>query len=293
MCQKCFNTEYSSFPSEQDWLDFDLELSEKIISANGLKQIRFISDGKRDKDDGEYVYQCQSCQTIWKLKDPDYAIRGYFLKVESNNPLLNTSRSGEETFWRIGILTFIIISFLAFMLLGCQKREQKTIIIGDYSEFMGVDTTKKVIIDTYLKDLDNSGTDDSLVLGNLNDLIGDPQLFTFVKLITAFQTVEIRNIGGFKIDQNSIIEFRNQIESEFIFIAKTKTNKTLAFIWDFQYPDCTNNFEIYSIGQNEIFRLFSENVIVKEIADSESENNLILIIDKNCGETTEKIEVAY
>jgi len=35
-----------------------------------MKNTDFKRDGKRNKDDGEYNYVCQSCQQKWKLKYP-------------------------------------------------------------------------------------------------------------------------------------------------------------------------------------------------------------------------------
>jgi hypothetical protein len=82
MCDDCFQTEFSSFPSENDWLEFDLELTKKL-GANKMENVSFDHDGKRDKDDGQYLYKCLTCGQNWKLRDPDHADRGYFLKHES------------------------------------------------------------------------------------------------------------------------------------------------------------------------------------------------------------------
>jgi hypothetical protein len=46
-----------------------------------MKYIDFKSDGQRDKDDGEYFYQCLNCNQKWKLKDPDNSAKGYFKVV--------------------------------------------------------------------------------------------------------------------------------------------------------------------------------------------------------------------
>lgn len=81
MCENCFNKEIESFPSEEAWLEFDLELTKKLVSQK-MKHAEFNHDGKRDKDDGEYFYECNSCHQKWKLRDTDYAMRGYFLKVK-------------------------------------------------------------------------------------------------------------------------------------------------------------------------------------------------------------------
>lgn len=81
MCDNCFEKEYNSFSSEKEWLDFDLELTKKL-SSNNLINLEFNRDGKRHKDDGEYIYECNACKQKWRLKDPDYAFRGYFLKTK-------------------------------------------------------------------------------------------------------------------------------------------------------------------------------------------------------------------
>jgi len=80
MCHDCFEHEYASFPTEQLWLDFDLKLTKKLGSGK-MKYLEFKGDGKRDKDDGKYYYECSTCREKWKLEDPDYSFRGYFLKI--------------------------------------------------------------------------------------------------------------------------------------------------------------------------------------------------------------------
>jgi len=47
-----------------------------------MKNLEFKHDGKRGKEDGEYIYECLTCKQKWKLKDPDYSFRGYFLKTK-------------------------------------------------------------------------------------------------------------------------------------------------------------------------------------------------------------------
>lgn len=79
MCSDCFEQEIPSFPTENSWLEFDLELTKKLGSSK-MQKTDFKPDGKRDKDDGEYIYKCNSCGQVWRLKDPDYSFRGYFLR---------------------------------------------------------------------------------------------------------------------------------------------------------------------------------------------------------------------
>jgi hypothetical protein len=78
MCNDCFIIEYKSFLSEKEWLDFDLKLTQKLSSGK-MKYVKFIADWKRGKDDGEYIYFCQSCNQKWKLRDY-LDSSGYFIK---------------------------------------------------------------------------------------------------------------------------------------------------------------------------------------------------------------------
>ena len=73
MCNNCFDTEISSFPTENGWIEFDLELTKKLVA----KKMRHV----KANPDGVNIYECNSCNEIWKLSDPDYSYRGYFLKT--------------------------------------------------------------------------------------------------------------------------------------------------------------------------------------------------------------------
>ena len=90
MCKDCFDIEYSSFPSEDDWIKFDLVLTKKLGSGKMI-DAGFVRDMKRDKDDGEYLYACLTCGQHWKLRDPDYADRGYFLRGKKKTTTANKS----------------------------------------------------------------------------------------------------------------------------------------------------------------------------------------------------------
>jgi hypothetical protein len=81
MCPNCFEEEISSFSSEREWQSFDLLLTKKL-GGNKMKKVEFRPDGERDKDDGEYIYKCLTCGERWRLKEPDYSFRGYFLKEQ-------------------------------------------------------------------------------------------------------------------------------------------------------------------------------------------------------------------
>jgi hypothetical protein len=74
MCEDCFDSEITSFHTEKGWLEFDLNLSKKL-GSNQMKHIEI-------KTDGINIYECNTCSQLWKLWDPDYSDRGYFLKTK-------------------------------------------------------------------------------------------------------------------------------------------------------------------------------------------------------------------
>lgn len=80
MCDKCFITEIKSFPSQQDFEMFDLELAKKIANEKSIKMKEFVNTAW--KDVGYQVYECMVCRQLWKLSTPDYSNRGYFLRLK-------------------------------------------------------------------------------------------------------------------------------------------------------------------------------------------------------------------
>jgi hypothetical protein len=82
MCNDCFQTEFSSFPSESGWLEFDLELTKKL-GANKIQPTSLDSDVEPLEGKAPHIYLCLSCGQKWGLRDPDYADRGFFLKYNS------------------------------------------------------------------------------------------------------------------------------------------------------------------------------------------------------------------
>ncbi len=67
-----------------------------------MKNLKFVQDRWRDKDDGEYVYECLKCGEKWKLRDPDNAFRGYFQKLSTVDKV--TTRLTEKQKLIIGLL---------------------------------------------------------------------------------------------------------------------------------------------------------------------------------------------
>lgn len=106
MCDNCFTTEIQSFPDAKSWTTFDLELTKKLGQGK-IKDVKFVHDGQRDKDDGQYIYECMTCGEKWKLKDPDNAFRGYFLKLSTVDKVVTRLTTGQKI--GLGFLGLVII----------------------------------------------------------------------------------------------------------------------------------------------------------------------------------------
>jgi len=106
MCTNCFMAERKSFPDDQTWTSFDLELTKKLGQGK-MKNIKFVHDGQRDKDDGQHIYECLTCGEKWKMKDPDNAFRGYFLKLSTFDRVTTKLTIGQKI--GLGFIGLIII----------------------------------------------------------------------------------------------------------------------------------------------------------------------------------------
>lgn len=158
---------------------------------------------------------------------------------------------------------------------------------GDFSNLKGIDTTNTVLVAQYIIE-DNK---DTLLLKNLNELTGDPQFFSIVKFRSKSAVYELKNIQGYKIDPKTKINLQNQVVSDLIFLTENSNKEKLAFIWDYQYPDCSNLFEIIKFTKPKPIKILSEEILVKEISINEAKTVLIISALENCGETKKVIKV--
>ena len=178
----------------------------------------------------------------------------------------------------------LTILTLFALLLSCKsvtdkvKRDHE--ILGNFDNYQGIDLTNTIIVERHLIDLDNDGTLDTLLLENLSDLVGDPQLFTILKLKTQNQNIELRNIGGYKIDHDCKTELNQEIASDLLFVSEFNKKKKIILIWDYQYPDCSTMFEAFEFSNEGIKKIYSENAIIKDL--SKSNQKLIMNISLNC-----------
>lgn len=79
MCDKCFNEEKKRFPTMKDFEKFDLELTMKIANDKSMKVGEFVTTAY--KDIGYQIYECLICGQLWKLSQPSFSDRGYFLRL--------------------------------------------------------------------------------------------------------------------------------------------------------------------------------------------------------------------
>lgn len=79
MCNKCFNNETNSFPTQADFEEFDLVLTKKIANDKSIKMGKFVNTAWKEM--GYQIYECLICGQLWKLSTPDDSDRGYFLRL--------------------------------------------------------------------------------------------------------------------------------------------------------------------------------------------------------------------
>ena len=116
MCEVCFQYEISSFPDEKSCTAFDLELTKKLAQGN-MKYSKLDLDMWRDRDDGDYIYECLTCGEKWKLRDPDNAFRGYFKKLSNVEKVTTRLTEGQKLL--LGLLIFpglILIRIIYWLL---------------------------------------------------------------------------------------------------------------------------------------------------------------------------------
>lgn len=124
MCDKCFHNDITSFPTQTDFLDFDLVLTKKLGNEKTLRQIKFVKtseiqiDNRDYEDVGYIVYECLNCGQIWALHDPDYSDRGYFKKVTKQQIDLDIKalKKTKNYNWLIWLLIVGLIILTIFLI---------------------------------------------------------------------------------------------------------------------------------------------------------------------------------
>jgi hypothetical protein len=182
----------------------------------------------------------------------------------------------------LNVFRFSAIFFIStlFVRVYCQTlldESEPTVVQGDFSQYKYLDTLKVIEIQRFLINLNENNQPDTLILENLESLVGDPQLFSIldIRLFNGRRYI-LKNIVGKNVDSLTRIKFRNRLKTNLIFIPELKTKETLFFIWDYQYPDCSAQFEIVKFDDNGFTKLYKKDVHVHQI--SAMNNDEILII---------------
>lgn len=95
MCLSCFDKEWPKFISNLEFESFSMELKRKMnlncigrfVGKEKVPEFRFLGfidfGVKEIAEIGFEVYQCKVCSQNWKLSLPDYAWRGFFVKIDT------------------------------------------------------------------------------------------------------------------------------------------------------------------------------------------------------------------
>lgn len=168
--------------------------------------------------------------------------------------------------------------------------KRDSISLGDYSFYKGIDTLKTVEVEKHLIHISNKKVKDTLIIENLADLEGEPQLFSIITIKGHESLIQLKNVAGYKIDFNTNIEFENLLSSDLVYLFENRELDKFLIIWDFQYPDCTNLVEIIKLSNHEATKVFSESILIKEIKSGE-EGSLVLTVEDSCTQLTSEVRI--
>lgn len=165
------------------------------------------------------------------------------------------------------------------MMISCTQQESGNSLnieyTGSFDEYKGIDTTNTVFIERHILDLDFDKKLDTIVIENVQALVGDPQIFTILKIKLATNNEHIlHNLGGYKQDSTTFKKYLNRVKSELIYIPQFGDADSHIFIWDYQYPDCTAKIEIYTVSKSGVEKNYSGNLYASEIADFNDDGSI-------------------
>ena len=182
-----------------------------------------------------------------------------------------------------------LLLVLCLLFYSCSQQSAERIhsieYSGDFKEYKGIDTLSTFIVDRYTIDLDFDSKADTIVLENLEDLKGDPQLYTIIKVkLATNKEFVLKNVHGARIDSKTSLNFPNRLQSDKLYIPEINGKQSLLFVWDYQYPDCTAGLSIYQVDKSGVSEKINQNYYASEIA--ESNDNVLVIGRPDCEEDT-------
>ena len=200
-------------------------------------------------------------------------------------------------------------SLLIILLASCEPNQTKEISIhtndvhssvrtispaeytGNFKNYKGIDTLTTYPIDRYVLDLDSDMKQDTIILENLKDLKGEPQLFTIVRIKLANQKEYVlKDVQGRLIDKTSKLGLANRISSDKMYIPATKSGENLIFVWDYQYPDCSAKLAIYQFNRSDVSERFKEDFYVSEITEQDKSGVIGIVGKPLCQQWLESSE---
>jgi hypothetical protein len=111
MCDACFNSEILSFPSTEDYQDFDLALTQKIANDKSMRMGQYVNTAW--KDIGYQVYECLGCGQLWRLSNSENPGGRQFSRKtkekENTNPSYFQSKSLRLLIGALVIIVFVIV----------------------------------------------------------------------------------------------------------------------------------------------------------------------------------------
>ncbi len=188
-----------------------------------------------------------------------------------------------------------LIILIGIVLFSCTHQENeernKVKYIGNFSHYKGIDTTKTFVIEQYQIDLDFDNQLDTIVLENITDLIGDPQIFTIIKIkLTSGKTFIINNVDGYTQDTRTKKNFPNRINSDKIYIPKlNNNNKTYLIIWDYQYPSCDAYVSIFKVEKDNVNQIYKKSFYISEIDDFNNDGKIDFKGTDSCSEDAKEV----
>ncbi|MCR9152729.1 MAG: hypothetical protein NXI09_01350 [Bacteroidetes bacterium] len=187
-------------------------------------------------------------------------------------------------------LTIIIL--VGMFLFSCtqQEKERKNVkYIGDFSHYEGIDTTKTIVIEQHQIDLDFDNKLDTIILENVKDLIGDPQIFTIVKIkLSSGQSFVINDVAGYTLDVRTKKNFINRINSDKIYIPEFNNTENYMVIWDYQYPSCDAYISVFKIAKGDVNCVYRESFYISEIDDFNKDGKIDFKGETECDENVKE-----
>ena len=140
MCKTCFDRDFKSFESDDDWEDFKKILIRKHFDDNGFSQVKFVPTDPQNKAKGYHLYECSSCGAKWKLRKQTHEQSGYFVRKDSEGLLK------EGVFNSLMVVIFLLTFALFFLVVAYKMYHEGTYGAGlKFGEFM-VDTWQRNLL---------------------------------------------------------------------------------------------------------------------------------------------------